>query len=90
MKQDISKYEWLAIRPSKGCSGNFDVVGFKEYESWSVLAGQMATCFIDSFETYEEAAKEYPEAIGNHCAQPVSVNHLPDTEDDGRELFNDY
>jgi hypothetical protein len=89
MKKDISKYEWIAIRKSKGCSGNFDVVGFKEYESWSVLAGQTATCFIDSFDTYEEALQEYPEAKSNHCAQPTSFNHLPDAEDCGEWDFDD-
>lgn len=72
-------YLWKALRHSK--YGGIDVVGFKEAERSSVLAGQYLTCFIDNYESAAAALIEYPEAKDNGCAGPVSVSHLPDEND---------
>ena len=78
----MSNYLWKALRHGK--HGGIDVVGFKEMPESSVLAGQIVTCFIDSFETEELARREYPEAEGftSEWAGPqVTVSHLPGEDD---------
>ena len=76
-------YLWKAIRPAKSSwgRGGYDVVGFYKAPRSSVLAGQTLTQFINTYDTYEEAVKAYPDAKGNGCAPAPSVNHLP-CEDD--------
>ena len=77
-----SEYLWKALRHGK--HGGIDVVGFKEMPASSVLAGQIVTCFIDSYETAELAMKDYPDVEGftNEFLQPpVSVAHLPGEDD---------
>ncbi len=80
-------YLWKATRP--GRYGGVDVLGFKEAPASSVLAGQTLTCFIDNFDTMEEAFSAFPEAEGNCPAPPVSVSHLPDDDDYGFREYED-
>ena len=56
--------------------GEFVVYGLGEYESWSVLAGQTARIFLDSYPSREEAEVAHPEAVVGYlppAAEP-SVN----------------
>lgn len=76
------RYLWKALRV--GRYGGIDVVGFREAEPHSVLAGQTLTCFLDNFETEADARAAYPDARGftNKWLQPpVSVAHLPGEDD---------
>ena len=78
----MEKYDYKMLRHSK--YAGIDVVGIKTMPSYSVLAGQQVTCFIDNYPTEEEALKEYPEAKGftSHLLQPMpSVAHLPGEDD---------
>lgn len=61
-------------------NGSICVHGWDTYPSHSVLAGQPMKCFIDSFESVEEAKAAYPMAEGSHALlQPQnSFDHLPD------------
>lgn len=76
------KYDWKTIRPAKYGDG-FDVHGFKPYPRNSVLAGQMAKCWIDTYPTYEEAKAAHPEAEGgsSYTDPQVTLNHLPSEDD---------
>lgn len=55
--------------------------GFFPY--YSVLAGQPKRTFIDSFDTIEEAQKEYPTAtvIQGTTYRDPDLSHLPDDGD---------
>ena len=57
--------------------GSFTVKGHGEYERHSVNYGMTRIVFLDSFETYEEAAEAYPEASNGHkLLDPITT--LPD------------
>ena len=77
------KYLWKSLR--RGKYGGIDVVGFKEAEESSVLAGQTLTCFIDNYEDEVTARAEHPDATegftSKWTAPRVSVAHLPDYGD---------
>lgn len=78
----MKEYLWKALRHGK--YGGIDVVGFKEMPESSVLAGQVVRCFIDNYDTEEEALKAYPDANGftSKWTEPqVSLSHLPDEND---------
>jgi len=79
-KQDI-RIEY----PSQGATYSNDAYGVYEYSTYpshSVLAGQQRRVFLDSFETLEEAKKEYPTADVSGCGyQPPSLDHLSDDGD---------
>ena len=82
MTRTKKEYLWKSLRV--GTYGGIDVVGFKKAERSSVLAGQTLTCFIDNYETEEEARAAHPDATGftsKWTAPPVSLNHLPDDGD---------
>ena len=76
--------KWKAIRIGK--YGGFDVVGFREAEKWSVLAGHTLTIFLDNFQTEKEAREAYPDCIegfvSGYTAPQVSTDHLQDEEYD--------
>ena len=60
-----------------------DVVGFKE-ETSGVLKGQTIRCFIDAYNTEEEARAAHPDAEGwsHKLLDPqVSLSHLPGEND---------
>jgi hypothetical protein len=63
----------------------FTVKGYGTYERSSVLAGQVKICFVDSFDSLEEAQAEYPEAqLSSGMMEPQNTfDHLPDGPDDG-------
>lgn len=76
------QYQWKSLRQGK--YGGIDVVGFREAEKNSVLAGQTLTCFIDNFPTEEAARASFPEVTGfvNKFTVPqVSLAHLPGEDD---------
>lgn len=74
-------YLWYTVRPSKYGDG-FDVHGFREAEPGSVLEGQYLKCFVDRFDSVENAQKAFPTAkMGSKWTDPqVSLNHLPDDD----------
>jgi hypothetical protein len=59
------------------------VYGWGTYPSHSVLAGQAMKCFLDSYDSYEEALAEHPEAhlSGEFTEPQVCLNHLSDEGD---------
>ncbi len=79
MSKVKSEYLWYTVRQG---NGSLDVHGFKECES-GVLKGQTIRCFIDSFDTEEEAFAAFPNAsYGSKWTDPVvSLNHLPGEDD---------
>jgi len=65
-------------------SGEVSVIGWGEYPSSSVLAGQTMLVCLDSFPTEEEARKAYPQAesFSSKWTEPrACVGHLPDEGD---------
>ena len=88
-----AEFNYFYIRPSKTpeYGWNFDAVGVGEYEPSSVLAGQERICFLDGFETVEEAEeflrKEHGatdiEYHGPFTAPRNTFDHLPDEPDYG-------
>ena len=77
----MAKFDWYTIRASK--YGGFDVHGFDTYPDHSVLAGQTRKCFLDRFDTLEEAQQAFPQAeMGSAWTDPqVSLSHLPGEDD---------
>jgi hypothetical protein len=77
------KYDYMHILADE--DGSFTVKGYGTYGRSSVLAGQVKICFVDSFDTLEEAEAEYPEAtMSNQYMEPLNTfDHLPDGPDDG-------
>lgn len=71
--------------PSRGATYNRPQYGVYEYGVYprsSVLAGQTRRVFLDSFDTLEEAQREYPNAECAGCGfQPPYLGHLPDDGD---------
>lgn len=61
----MAKFDYYTIEPQT-CEytqkKSFAVYGHGIYENTSVLAGQYRRCFIDNFNTIEEAQKAYPDA----------------------------
>lgn len=79
------KFDYLTLqhkRPNGWC-----VYGWKPYPRHSVLAGQMAKCFLDAFGDGEEgraaALAKYPQATPSSAwTEPqVSLAHLPGEDD---------
>jgi hypothetical protein len=77
------KYDYMHILQDG--EYEFTVKGYGTYERSSVLAGQVKICFVDSFDTLEEAQAEYPEAdLSSGMMEPQNTfDHLPDGPDDG-------
>lgn len=77
--------EYISKALRRGQYGGVDVVGYREAEESSVLAGQVLTCFIDNFPTEEAARAAHPEVSDNWhstwTAPQVSLNHLPSEDD---------
>jgi hypothetical protein len=71
------KIEWYEKRANP--DGSVDVIGWAEYERWSVLAGQMGKIYVATFASEAEAEAEYGEMGWNSkWTEPqVSLNHLP-------------
>lgn len=63
--------------------GRICVHAWGVYPDHSVLAGQPCKSYQDSFESVEDALKEYPEAESSHpLIQPQNTfDHLPDEPD---------
>lgn len=80
----MKPYLWMALR--RGSDDSVEVVGFKEAEYNSVLAGQTLTCYVDSFKSEEEARSAYPECeegwTSKWTGPQVSVFHLSGYGDD--------
>ena len=68
--------------------------GWSTYERNSVLAGQPKKQWLESYDTEEDARKDYPDAqFSSKWTEPqVSLNHLPGPDDyDPQENWpNDY
>lgn len=79
----MKDFEYFTCEASRHQAGKVSVHGWRPYPSSSVLSGQMAKCYIDTFDTLEEAQEAYPEAGPSHVLlQPqVSLGHLPDSGD---------
>ena len=79
------EFHYLTYEASTTRAGITNVHGWKPYPFSSVLYGQMAKCFIDSFPSVEEAVEAYPEATPSHSfIQPtLSLDHLPGEDDGG-------
>jgi len=75
----MKKYDYYHILNQRGV---FVVKGYDTHPRHSVLAGQTRINYLDSFDTYEEAAEAYPEATdSNAYVEPVNTfGHLDDTE----------
>ena len=73
---------WFALR-HRECYGRMEVqvIAAFEYPQYSVLAGQVGTRYIASFDTEEEALAAYPQAAEGYVPPPVSVAHLPGEDD---------
>jgi hypothetical protein len=84
--------------PSRGATYNNPVYGVYEYDEYpynSVLAGQTRRSFLNSFETLEEAQKEYPNASLHGCGyEPVNIPKNPpawfDEANAGERWDDDY
>ena len=61
--------------------GGWSVYEFDVYPRSSVLAGQTRKQFIDSFDSLEEAEKQYPHADVGYRDAHNSFDHLPDDDD---------
>jgi len=75
----MSKYQRYTLR--QGRYGGIDVLGWDQFPTNSILAGQPRKTFLDNFETTEQAQAKYPQAeqFGNKWTDlQVSLNHLPD------------
>jgi hypothetical protein len=78
-ERDTTPYRFYQLRMNSDQSA--DVLGFRTYPDNSVLAGQTMKCFIDRFDTVEEAQAIYPEATSFYSKYTSAVNtfnHLPD------------
>ena len=77
----MQKYDRYTVE----CKGedNFVIYGWSTYGKGSVLEGQPMKCFIDTFETQDDALKEYPTATpSNKWMEPQNTfNHLPGEDD---------
>lgn len=60
MPRNTSRYDWLSIEPNG--RGGFTAYGHGTYEPTSVLAGQYMRCYLESFDTIEQAQAAYPAA----------------------------
>jgi hypothetical protein len=72
--------------PSQGATYSRDAYGVYEYSTYprsSVLAGQERRCFLDRFDTLEEARAKYPKATFRDSSgyRPPYLGHLPDGPD---------
>lgn len=73
--------------PMRGATYNrsmFGVYSYDVYPPSSVLAGQVKRCFLDCFETEDEARAAYPTAtrIDGSCYEPPFLLHLSDDDAD--------
>ena len=73
-------YEYYEKR--EGLDGSIEVIGWKRVDS-GVLAGNLVKCFIDAFDTEEEAEARYGEMnwFNAWTAPSSSLAHLPGPED---------
>lgn len=55
----LPEFDYYTVEP---INGEYAVYGHGRYEESSVLAGQYRRCFLDAFNTQEEALKAYPSA----------------------------
>ena len=81
-----ARYERYTVehKPLAGCGDPVWVVyGWGTYPRTSVLAGQPMKQFIDSFDTREEVAERFPEAVDSSkwLDPQVSLSHLPGEDD---------
>lgn len=79
----MRKYDYKFIMCNSDGSATVKGVVIGGYPSYSVLAGQDMICFIEGFDSPEEAQFAYPEAsFQNGFTAPRNyVNHLPDEPD---------
>jgi len=63
--------------------GRVVVHGWGRWPENSCLAGQAMKCFVDQFDTQEEADAVYPQATPSHpmMQEQNTFDHLPDTPD---------
>ena len=75
------EYDYLTYEWSK--HGGISVHGWDHYPHNSVLSGQERKCWLNNFNTVEEALANFPDAEASHeLLQPqVSLSHLPDDAD---------
>lgn len=90
----------IRIEPSRGATYSSDRIAVYEYDTYprsSVLAGQTRRCFLDEFDTVEQARAAYPHATV--CAgsgyTPPALAHLPGDDDpdpygDNADEASDY
>jgi len=79
------KYEYMTMEArDEGYNTVIVVHGWSTYPQNSVLAGQSMKCFVDTFETEDEAKAAYPEAEMSHeFMQPQNTfDHLSDNDYD--------
>jgi hypothetical protein len=81
----MREYDYKFLFLDRGCVIVKGVI-VKGYPEYSVMAGQDVICYIDSFDTLEEAQAAYPEAasnLHNRWTAPTNyTNHLPDEDVD--------
>ena len=85
MKKGTTAKDIRIEYPSAGATYSRPVYGVYEYATYgrsSVLAGQQRRVYLDSFETFKEAAAAFPNATAAGCGyQAPYLNHLSDEGD---------
>ncbi len=76
----MRKFDYITLQFKK--HDGFNAYGWSTYPENSVLAGQAMKCFIDTFETREEAEAAFPDAQwSSEFTEPQpSYNHLPEED----------
>jgi hypothetical protein len=84
------KYDYYHILPQE--DGTAIVKGYGTYGPSSVLAGQTKICYVNTYDSIEEAQAAYPDAsLSNQYLEPINTfDHLPDGPDDGYFDEGDY
>lgn len=102
MTKCLSELDWdhVTIEPGRDeytGQPEWYVYGHGEYDDSSVLAGQYRRCFLDTFQTVEEALVAYPSAEVLGHSTRVSVPPMPscppkwfDPADAGERWDEDY
>lgn len=81
--QEFERLSILAKREYPESDPQYHVYGWSTYPESSVLAGQAMKCWLDSFDSIDEAKAKFPQAELSHALlEPrVSLNHLPGEND---------
>ena len=63
--------------------GKWAIYGWGVYEAGSVLEGQAMKCWLEAYDTEEEAQAACPNALHSHdwLEPQISLAHLPDEND---------